>query len=108
MIAPEVLNQARAAGVELSATPEGKLRWRRPGGLPSELRQALMAHKAEILELLGLPNGALPFNLDDVYEAFAERVGIMEYEGKLPHAEAERLALAEVLKRLRATGGQWH
>jgi hypothetical protein len=52
MSAADVLDLARAAGVELSATPAGKLRWRCPGRLQDELRQTLTAHKAELIELL--------------------------------------------------------
>src|SRR5262245_7701988 len=52
MSAAAVLEQARAAGVELSATPRGDIRWRCRGGLPDPLRRSLAAHKPEILELL--------------------------------------------------------
>jgi hypothetical protein len=52
MSAAAVLEQARAAGVELSATPGGNIRWRCRGGLPDPLRRSLAAHKPEILELL--------------------------------------------------------
>jgi hypothetical protein len=52
MSAAAVLEQARAVGVELSATPEGNLRWRCRGGLPDKLRQALAAQKPALLELL--------------------------------------------------------
>jgi hypothetical protein len=63
MTAADVLDHAHAAGVELSTTPKGNLRWRCRGGLPKEVRQALAAHKAELLELLGgeeaKPHGTL-------------------------------------------------
>ena len=49
MTAAEVLRQARAAGVELSATPEGTLRWRCRGRLPEALRERLLTFKAEVL-----------------------------------------------------------
>ena len=52
MSAAAVLEQARAAGVELSATSEGNLRWRCLGGLPDDLRRTLAAHKPELLKLL--------------------------------------------------------
>jgi hypothetical protein len=35
--------------------------------------------------------------LEDLREAFEERAAIMEYDGGLPRAEAERLALAAIL-----------
>jgi hypothetical protein len=43
------------------------------------LAQQLLSHKAAILEIL---------------ELFEERAAIMEYDGGLPRAEAERLAWA--------------
>jgi hypothetical protein len=52
MKAADVLHQACITGVELSATPEGNLRWRSLRPLPEDLRQALVAHKAELVELL--------------------------------------------------------
>lgn len=36
---------------------------------------------------------------DDLREEFEERAAIMEFEGKLPRAHAERLALVDVLSR---------
>jgi hypothetical protein len=52
MTAAEALEAARAAGVQLSATPEGKIRWRSRGSLPEPLRKALQAHKGELLARL--------------------------------------------------------
>jgi len=57
MTLADVLKQAHAAGVELSATPTGNIRWRCPGGLPDDLRQSLAAHKPELVKLLA---GAMP------------------------------------------------
>jgi hypothetical protein len=48
-----ILEQARAAGVHLSATPDGKLCWRSHGPLPEGLRELLAAHKADLLALIG-------------------------------------------------------
>jgi hypothetical protein len=55
MTASVLLEEARTAGVELSAAPEGKLHWRCPDGLPEKLRQALAAHKPELWKLLASP-----------------------------------------------------
>jgi hypothetical protein len=41
------------------------------------------------------------FDLDDFYEAFAERAAILEFEAGLGREEAEKAALGEVLQRLR-------
>lgn len=32
-------------------------------------------------------------------ECYEERAGIMEFDGKMPRAEAERIAFSEILKR---------
>jgi hypothetical protein len=37
-------------------------------------------------------------------EAYEERAAIMEYDGGLPRAEAERLAMEEVVGRRRVAG----
>jgi hypothetical protein len=47
-----VLETALAAGIELSATPEGNIHWRCPGALPDRLRQLIGANKPELLSLL--------------------------------------------------------
>jgi hypothetical protein len=50
--AAQLLRQARALGIVLTGAG-GKLRYEAPAGrLTQELRQALVAHKAAILELL--------------------------------------------------------
>lgn len=52
MTAAQVLEQARALGILLSGSG-GKLRYEAPAGsLTPELRQALIVHKAAILDLL--------------------------------------------------------
>jgi hypothetical protein len=52
MKAADLLHQARAASVGLSATAEGNLRWRSTRPLPSDLLKELAFHKAELLTLL--------------------------------------------------------
>jgi hypothetical protein len=54
MTPTDVLDQARAAGVELWATQREKILWRCPGGLPDAIRHSLAAHKHGILGLLPL------------------------------------------------------
>jgi hypothetical protein len=48
----DVLRLVRERGVFLWPGPDGQLRWRCVGQLPDDLRQRLVAHKAEILALL--------------------------------------------------------
>ena len=52
MTAARVLEQARAAGVELAATPTGDIRWRSTRPLSGTLRSDIVAHKAELALLL--------------------------------------------------------
>jgi hypothetical protein len=47
-----VLDRARAAGIELQATPDGKIRWGCQGALPADLQAGILRHKAELLVLL--------------------------------------------------------
>jgi hypothetical protein len=87
LTAATVLQQARAAAVELSATPDGKLRWRSRGPLPERLGERLAEQKAELLELLadeaftlaaleahwGLPSGSLALYTPERFrQAFPE------------------------------------
>jgi hypothetical protein len=53
--AAAVLNKATSLGVNLWADADGKLRWRCAGGLPADMREDLVAHKAELVNLLSLP-----------------------------------------------------
>jgi hypothetical protein len=53
MTAAVILEEARAAGVALSATAKGMIRWRCRGPLPDSLRAMILTHKAELLEALG-------------------------------------------------------
>jgi hypothetical protein len=74
-----LLSEAHAAGLQVHA--EGaRLIVRGPKRL-AVLAQQLLNHKAPILDIL---------------ELFEERAAIMEYDGGLPRAEAERQAWAWV------------
>ena len=92
MNAPEVLAELARVGVEL-ACRDGR-RCARPS---LRSRPAIMAlvreHAAELRRVLdsGAPQRA--HELDDAHrEAFEERAAIMEYDGEMTRAEAERLA----------------
>jgi hypothetical protein len=50
--AADVLAEARAVGVELTATADDRLRWRSRGAIPSALRDAIAANKVGLLALL--------------------------------------------------------
>jgi hypothetical protein len=76
-----LLTEARTAGLHVHAEGE-RLIVRGPKRLAA-LAQQLLSHKTAILEIL---------------ELFEERAAIMEYDGGLPRAEAERLAWACVLR----------
>lgn len=89
----ELLENLKKRGVDLAPAGES-LRYRAPAGaLTPDLRQALAAHKAEVLahlrgEAVGLPPhvGDWP---EEWLEVFIERAGIMEFDGGLPREEAE-------------------
>ena len=60
-----------------------------------ELVRTVLDPHARIVDLIPLPR---PKDLPpDLRELWAERAAIMEHDGGLPRAEAERLALADVL-----------
>jgi hypothetical protein len=78
-----LLINAHAAGLQVRAEGE-RLIVRGPKRLTA-LAQQLLSQKAEVLEAL---------------EAFEERAAIMEYDGGLARAEAERLAWELVTRPL--------
>jgi len=77
MTAVELVTLFHGKGVTLTARGD-RLHVDAPqGALTPAFRAALREHKAAVLDLL---------------EAFEERAAIMEYDGRLPGAEAERRA----------------
>jgi hypothetical protein len=76
----QLLQQLHEHGVSLMPSPDGTVRCRAPKGvLTPALVDAMRQHKAELHGLV---------------EAFEERAAILEYDGRIPHDEAERLAWA--------------
>jgi TubC N-terminal docking domain len=76
----DLLQQLRDLGMVLTPDPDGTIRYKAPKGvLTPVLREALSEHKAALHALV---------------EAFEERAVIMEYDGRIPRDEAERLAWA--------------
>jgi hypothetical protein len=70
-----LLTEACAAGLQVHMDEE-RLIVRGPHRLAA-LAQQLLSHKEEVLTIL---------------EAFEERAALMEYDGRIPRTEAERLA----------------
>src|SRR5262249_34480848 len=120
MTALAVLEQARAAGVRLSATPEGTIRLRSSAPLPDGLREALILHKRELLGLLAgdsapsrrpagpaAPKAAAPLAQSltvDEAELFHERLAIATVDGRLSEEEAVHLAWEQIQAQRRANG----
>src|SRR5262249_13779257 len=98
MTAVDLLADARAAGIELSAVGDG-LRFRVPAGkMTDELRDLLTRHKEGLLSALcGWPPrpkelAAWPI---DLRQRWGERAAELQYSG-LPWREAEKQAYAEL------------
>ena len=78
MTALDLLQQLHERGVILTPYSDGTLRCRAPQGvLTHALVEAMRQHKAELHALV---------------EEWSERAALMEYDGRLPRDEAERLA----------------
>jgi hypothetical protein len=61
----------------------------------------------DLLRRLGLSQGSVDVSglSSDQREAFEERATIMEFDGGLPRADAERAALVNVLRQMTARTG---
>lgn len=93
MTATEVLARARQEGIDLSATPDGKLRWRSRRQLSDGLRELLVRHKAAILRLL-----ISDVNVNETPPNTAESGGSVDVDGVASgegeDVEAEAIARA--------------
>jgi len=102
--AAALLAEARAAGVDLHLTPDGRVVARGAPDAVAALLPALRARKPELLRLLATPAPTpTPPPLSDadaeaLHEAREERAAIMEFDGGLTRAEAE----AEAWRAIRA------
>jgi hypothetical protein len=83
-----LLASANECGLRLSAR-DGRLVVRGPANANPDLVRALLDRKADILWVLLRPE-------PDEWHAWEERAAIAEYDGRLPQAEAETLAWAEL------------
>jgi hypothetical protein len=101
MQSDKLLAQLEARGFSLAVEGAG-LKVIPASRLTATDRTAILEHKGELRTLLQHPELG-----PDERERFEERASIVEYMGKLSRAEAEEMALAEVLaarKESRSTG----
>jgi hypothetical protein len=85
----QALKMARAAGVTFDVIGE-KLRLRSLSEPPSEVLDALIQHKADIIVLLTRTRDG--WTGEDYRAFFDERAGIVEFDGELPRPLAEARA----------------
>jgi hypothetical protein len=85
MLAANILDELRTAGVRLTPLDGGRLNASPKERLNDRLRGLIREHKPALLALLSNPATDLE-----------ERAAILEYDGVLPRAEAEQLAAREL------------
>lgn len=91
MSAAEALKAARAAGIQLGLDGDD-LVLNAASAPPAAVLDALSLHKAEIMVLLRPAEDG--WSAEDWQVFFDERAGFLEFDGGLPHAEAEAQAFA--------------
>jgi len=80
----QLFSDLRSAGVVLSIDRDGRLAFDGPDDVLTDDRLSVMrSHRDDLLALV---------------ERFEERAAVVQYDGGLPRPEAERLALADVLR----------
>ncbi len=82
-----IIRQAQADGVKLALSPSGTIKAVGNGEAVNRWLPVIREHKAELVDELRA------VMIDR--EAFEERAAIMEFDGGLTRAEAERLAFLE-------------
>ncbi|MGH8644655.1 MAG: hypothetical protein ACREX4_09440 [Gammaproteobacteria bacterium] len=87
MTAAEIVYQVCASGATITVAGDS-LELTAPRPLTDELLRRVAAHKPEIMKILRRQDT----EAEDLREYFEERAGILEYDGGLPRAEAEREA----------------
>jgi hypothetical protein len=90
--------ELRRQGFSLSAVGDG-IRVSPASRLSPEQRLGILEHKGELLTRLRSEGAGHFTDVAEAFEWLIERAGIAEYDGGLPRVDAERLALAEVLRR---------
>jgi hypothetical protein len=91
MSAARALSAARAVGIHLEVDGDD-LVLEASAPPPSAILDVLSQHKAEIVAVLR--RGRDGWSAEDWQVFFDERAGIIEFDGRLPRAEAETQALA--------------
>ncbi len=86
MNAAEVLQAARAAGIQLGVDGDD-LMLEAPAPPPPSVLELLSRHKTDIVKLLR--PGRHEWSAEDWQALFDERAGIAEFDGGLPRSEAE-------------------
>jgi hypothetical protein len=92
--AAALLDAARADGVTLHLAAPDRLTLRGDRGAVARWTPLLRPHKAGLLALLSGPPPLTAEDHEAIEEAVAERAAIMEFDGGIPRAEAERRARA--------------
>ena len=109
MTAATLLADLEAQGIELTLTEHGTLRYRGDKAAVDGWLPEIRDHKPELIGLLRdrHPAAIPPLTAEqqtDIAEAIAERAAIMEYDGGLPHQQAEvQAARAMRVYRYRVT-----
>lgn len=100
MSGPAILDRLHAAGVRVRLDPAApdRLRLGPPDRLNGELLALARDHKRELLAALR-ERRPTPEELARWGEFLLERASVMEHDGELPRAEADRRAWAELLAR---------
>ena len=109
MSAAAILDRLAAAGVRVRLDPADpeRLRLSPPDRLNGELLALARNHKRELLTALRERSGPTPEQLNAWGEFLLERAAIMEHDGELPRAEADRRAWAELLARYPAAAAHF-
>lgn len=87
LTATEVLDTLNAAGLVLSLTPDNRLKVTPASAMTPELRDVIRLYKLLLVDYL------IQQTNEAERELFEERAAIMEYDGVMMRAQAERLAL---------------
>lgn len=102
MTAAEIVDEVWAAGAKITVDGD-YLELAAPSPLPDELLGRVAVHKPEIMKILRRQDT----EAEDLREYFEERAGILEYDGGLPRAGAEREAAKITAAYARNQGYLW-
>lgn len=102
MTAAEIVDQVCTSGAKITVAGD-YLELTAPRPLPDELLGRVAAHKPEIMKILRRQDT----EAEDLREYFEERAGILEYDGGLPRAKAEREAAKITATYARNQDYQW-